>query len=69
MINSDTLKGKWKQVRGKIKQQWGRTTGHNRIRITGKRDQWIGLAQEKYGTAKKKTEQAIHLLLKKAKTR
>ncbi len=69
MINSDTLKGKWKQMRGRIKQQWGRATGHNRIRITGKRNRWSGSAQEKYETAKTKTEQTINLLLKKAKIR
>ena len=50
------LQGKWKQLRGKVKERWGELTDDDLDQIEGKRDQLVGLLQEKYGYARKQAE-------------
>jgi uncharacterized protein YjbJ (UPF0337 family) len=47
-MNQDILEGKWKQLRGKVREQWGELTDDELDQIAGKRDQLIGKVQEKY---------------------
>jgi uncharacterized protein YjbJ (UPF0337 family) len=58
-MNRDILEGKWKQVRGQMKQWWGQLTDDDLDRVGGKRDKLVGLLQEKYGYAKEKAEEEI----------
>src|SRR6187431_1690266 len=51
-MNWDTVKGDWKQFRGKIKEQWGKLTDDDLDRIEGKRDQLLGAVQKRYGLAR-----------------
>jgi uncharacterized protein YjbJ (UPF0337 family) len=46
------VEGNWKQVKGKIKEQWGRLTDDELDVIAGNRDQLEGKIQERYGLAK-----------------
>ena len=39
-MNSDQAKGTWKQVRGKVKEMWGKLTDDDLDVIDGKKDQW-----------------------------
>ena len=41
-MNWDTVKGDWKRIRGKVKEQWGKLTDDDLDRIEGKRDQLLG---------------------------
>jgi uncharacterized protein YjbJ (UPF0337 family) len=59
-MNWDTVKGEWKQLRGKIKEQWGQLTDDDLDRIEGKRDQLIGAVQKRYGVAKEEAEKQLH---------
>ena len=63
MINVDILQGRWKELRGKIKERWGRITDHDLDRIEGKREQLAGLLQQKYGYAREKAEDEIERFL------
>jgi uncharacterized protein YjbJ (UPF0337 family) len=56
MLNEDIFEGKWNQLKGKIKQQWGELTDDDLDRITGKRDEIIGLVQERYGWDRARAE-------------
>jgi uncharacterized protein YjbJ (UPF0337 family) len=58
-MNWDTVKGDWKQFRGKIKEQWGKLTDDDLDRIEGKRDQLLGAVQKRYGLAKGEAERQI----------
>jgi len=58
-MNWDILKGDWKQMRGKVKEQWGRLTDDDLDRIEGKRDQLVGVVQKKYGIARDEAEQQL----------
>jgi len=51
-MNWDIVKGNWKQLRGRVKEQWGELTNDDLDRIEGKRDQLVGRLQEKYGITK-----------------
>ena len=48
-MNRDVLEGQWKQLKGKVKQQWGRLTDDELNMINGRYDELAGLIQERYG--------------------
>ena len=51
-MNWDTVKGDWKQFKGKVKESWGKLTDQELEVIEGKRDQLIGAIQKRYGIAR-----------------
>ncbi len=55
-MNSDTIKGDWKVLKGKAKEKWGKLTDDDLDVIEGKRDQLLGSIQKRYGIAKDKAE-------------
>jgi uncharacterized protein YjbJ (UPF0337 family) len=58
-MNWDTVKGDWKQFRGKVKEQWGNLTDDDLDRIEGKRDQLLGAVQKRYGVAREVAEKQV----------
>ncbi len=46
------FKGKWNQLKGKAKQQWGNLTDDDLIYVEGKEDELYGKLQEKTGKSK-----------------
>ena len=56
-MNKDEVGGNWKQVKGKVKEQWGKLT--DMTVIEGKRDQLVGKIQERYGYAKDQAEKEV----------
>lgn len=55
-MNHDRIEGNWKQVKGKVKEQWGKLTDDDLDVIAGKRDQLLGRIQERHGIAKDEAE-------------
>jgi uncharacterized protein YjbJ (UPF0337 family) len=51
-MNWDEIAGTWRQFRGKVREQVGKVTGSDRMTIAGKRDQFAGMLQEEYGSAR-----------------
>jgi len=51
-MNNDIFEGKWKQMSGKVHEQWGKLTDDDVEQINGKRERLEGLLQERYGYAK-----------------
>jgi uncharacterized protein YjbJ (UPF0337 family) len=58
-INTDILKGKWKQMRGEVKKWWGDLTDDDLDRIEGERDKLVGILQERYGYSREKAEAEV----------
>jgi uncharacterized protein YjbJ (UPF0337 family) len=58
-MNWDTVKGQWKQIRGRVKEQWGKLTDDDLDRIEGKRDQLLGAVQKRYGIARDEAEKQL----------
>jgi uncharacterized protein YjbJ (UPF0337 family) len=68
MMNNDysaVLEGKWNQLKGKVRQEWGDLTDDDMDRIAGKRDQLIGVIQERYGRSRDKVEREVNEFLGK----
>jgi uncharacterized protein YjbJ (UPF0337 family) len=55
-MNTDTVQGKWKQMKGALKQRWGKLTDDDLTTLSGKKDELIGKLQERYGYTR---EQAV----------
>jgi uncharacterized protein YjbJ (UPF0337 family) len=48
-VNQTVLAGNWKQIRGILREQWGRITYDDLDVIAGRREQLVGRIQERYG--------------------
>jgi uncharacterized protein YjbJ (UPF0337 family) len=55
-MNADILKGKWKQAKGSMKQQWGRLTNDDLEYIEGSWERAAGKLQERYGWDRERAE-------------
>ncbi len=58
-MNWDRIEGNWKQVKGQVKEGWGKLTDDDISVINGKRDQLVGKIQERYGCAKDEAERQV----------
>ena len=58
-MNSDQLQGKWKQLKGSVKERWGKLTDDDVNVINGQNDQLVGKIQEKYGIAKEEAQRQV----------
>jgi uncharacterized protein YjbJ (UPF0337 family) len=58
-MNWDTVKGDWKQFRGKVQEAWGKLTDDQLDVVAGKRDQLIGAIQKGYGIARDEAERQV----------
>jgi uncharacterized protein YjbJ (UPF0337 family) len=60
----DVLLGKWKQLKGSVKEAWGKLTDDEIDQIDGKREQLIGKLQERYGYERSKAEAEVDRFVK-----
>jgi uncharacterized protein YjbJ (UPF0337 family) len=51
-MNQDRIQGRWKQLKGKVKEQWGKLTDDDLDVIAGRRDQLLGRIQQRHGQAR-----------------
>ncbi|MFT3923909.1 MAG: CsbD family protein [Myxococcales bacterium] len=68
-MNWTQIEGKWDQVKGQLRSQWGKLTDDDVANLRGKKDQLVGKIQERYGVAKDEAEQQIDTWLKKFNAR
>jgi uncharacterized protein YjbJ (UPF0337 family) len=55
-MNEDILKGKWQEIKGSVKERWGKLTDNDPVEIQGKGEKLLGLLQKKYGYIRDKAE-------------
>ena len=58
-INSDVLKGKWQQLKGEARIQWGRLTDDDLDQIQGNIEKLAGKLQERYGYAREEADREV----------
>lgn len=58
-MNKEQVQGNWNQFKGKVLETWGDLTDDDITLLKGKRDQFFGKLQEKYGIAKEEAEKQI----------
>ena len=63
-MNEDVLRGKWNQLKGEIKSQWGKLTDDDLDRIEGDTQKLIGRIQERYGYARDQAKREVDDYLK-----
>jgi len=63
-MNQDQIQGKLTQLRGKIKETWGRLSDDDIALADGKRDQFFGKLQTVYGLNKEDAQKRFDELEK-----
>jgi uncharacterized protein YjbJ (UPF0337 family) len=58
-MNSEQIKGKWNQMKGGVKERWGKLTDDDISVINGQQDQLVGKVQERYGIAKEAAQKQV----------
>jgi uncharacterized protein YjbJ (UPF0337 family) len=61
----DILQGKWHELRGQVRQQWGKLTDDDLTRLSGKTEELAGVLQQRYGYGKAQAETEINAWLGK----
>jgi uncharacterized protein YjbJ (UPF0337 family) len=59
-MNKDIFKGKWKEMRGQIKEWWGKLTDDELEQANGNAEQIVGLLQQKYGYTREAAEKEFN---------
>ncbi len=55
-MDHNVFKGKWNQIKGEAKTQWGKLTDDDLDVIDGEKDKLVGKLQERYGHTKDAAE-------------
>jgi uncharacterized protein YjbJ (UPF0337 family) len=58
-MNWDRIEGNWKQLKGRVNEQWGKLTADDFDVVQGRREQLAGRIQERYGIGKDEAERQI----------
>jgi len=62
---NDILMGKWKELKGQVRQQWGKLTDDDLLKLSGKAEELSGVLQQRYGYDKAKADAEINNWLSK----
>jgi uncharacterized protein YjbJ (UPF0337 family) len=63
-MNNDIVSGKWQEIKGKLKQQWGNLTDDEITKMQGTHEELQGLLQKRYGYQKDAADKEIDHFLK-----
>ena len=66
-MNKDIFEGKWKEMKGQIKEWWGKLTDDDLEQANGKAEQIVGLLQQKYGYTREAAEEEFNRRLEEVK--
>ena len=58
-MNWDQVEGKWKQLKGGIKEHFGKLTDDDLQMISGSREKFVGKLQERYGIARDEAQRQV----------
>lgn len=62
---NDILLGKWHELKGHVREQWGKLTDDDLLLLSGKTEELAGVLQQRYGYDKAKAETEINNWLSK----
>jgi uncharacterized protein YjbJ (UPF0337 family) len=58
-MNPTTLKGNWNEIKGKVRERWGRLTNNDLEQIQGRSEQLLGKLQRAYGLTKDEAQRQV----------
>ena len=64
-MNWDQMKGKWEQVKGRARSQWGKLTDDDFDRVQGRREELVGRIRERYGYTQEQAEKEVDEWIRK----
>ena len=67
-MNTDVLKGKWMQLKGEVRKQWGQLTDDDLDQIEGSSEKMVGKLQERYGWAREDAQREVDSFLTRQKS-
>jgi uncharacterized protein YjbJ (UPF0337 family) len=59
MTRDPVIAGAWHQIKGKVKEQWGKLTDDDLKQLEGHAEQLAGKLQERYGLAIQEAERQV----------
>jgi len=62
-MNTDTFKGQWNQLKGRVRRQWGKLTDDDVDQIQGNAEILLGKLQERYGRSKDEAQRDLDRFL------
>ncbi len=68
-VDKNVLAGKWKRVRGKVREEWGKLTKHDLERAKGRVEQLVGRVQEGYGSTRLRAKREVEGFVKQVKSK
>ncbi len=66
-MKKEYFKGQWNQLKGSVKDTWGKITDNELLQAEGDYDKVVGLIQERYGLAVTDVKSKIDDLITKTK--
>ncbi len=63
-MNIEQLEGKWEQLKGQVKEKWGKLTNDDITIIRGKKDQLVGKLRERYGYTMEQADRELGAFMK-----
>ncbi len=60
-MNWDRVQGNWKQLKGRVREEWGKLTDDDLEVIQGKRDRLVGKLQVRYALLREEAEQRVEM--------
>lgn len=66
-MNKDIVKGQWKKIKGKLKQQWGKLTDDDITEMEGNYEELSGKIQKRYGYEREEAEKKLNEFLDEQK--
>ena len=58
-MNKAIMEGHWKQIKGAVKEKWGKLTDDELDQVEGNEEKLLGLLQTKYGYAKQEAKNEL----------
>lgn len=67
-MNSDTLQGTWNQIKGSVKQAFGKLTDDDLMQMEGSADRAVGVLQQRYGYTRERAQQEWDSFMQRSKS-
>jgi uncharacterized protein YjbJ (UPF0337 family) len=67
-MNDDVFEGMWKQMKGNVREWWGKLTDDDLETIGGKKDKLLGALQERYGYTRERADEEVNRRVREYET-
>ena len=58
-MNKNIVSGKWEEIKGKVKEQWGKLTDDDMKQVEGNFQKLKGVIQQRYGHKEEEAQREI----------